>query len=193
MQRFLPEPTSVPISPLSESIKQRLIELEISGGKKSVNWIAVLSQNFNLSLFLLPQWEMTMISWVWANSRKPSPPTLRSPYLTSCSNLKKATLSRINPSISTAKRRLPRRFTSSATVSGSIRKTTLWKRGWMKTQVSTVTYTHTTHTHRSNQKCTWSAIESGRIRSCCEKRRKGHWMKTALQTGYSVQELSNFV
>ena len=84
-----------------------------------------------------------MTSSVWASSRRPSPRTLPSPYLTSCSNPRKATSSRTNPSISTARRRPPRRFTSSATASGCIRKTTPWRSEWTKTQVSEVWQTHT--------------------------------------------------
>lgn len=92
---------------------------------------------FLSSFLLLPQWEMKTTSWVLASSRKPSPPILRSHYLTSCLNPRKATLWRTSLWISTAKPRPPRRFTSSVTASGSTRRTTLWRRGWTKTQVRT--------------------------------------------------------
>lgn len=114
----------------SEAIKQRAIELE------TVKNIPCRGCQFNLFLFFLPQWEMMTTSWAWASSRRPSPQTRQSPYLTSCMNLRKGTSSRTSRPISTAKQRLPRRFTSSAIVSGFIRRTTPWRRRWMKTQVS---------------------------------------------------------
>lgn len=131
MQHILPEPTLYPGSRQSEAIKQRGIELETV---KNIPCSGC--QEFNLFFFLLPQWEMMTTSWAWASSRRPSPQTRRSPYLTSCMNLRKGTLSRTSQPISTAKQRLPHRFTSSATASGSIRRTTLWRRRWTKTQVS---------------------------------------------------------
>lgn len=127
---FLPLPILSRLHLKLHQYKKRPIELEIYKKHSSD------CHNSNLSLLLFPQWEMMMISWVWASSQKPSPPTLRSPYLTSCLNRRKATSSKINPSISTAKQHPPRRFTSNATANGSIRRTTPSRSEWTKTQVS---------------------------------------------------------
>lgn len=157
---------------LSQSVSVKAARLnKDSPPEKNLNWEPLMSSICTFSLFSCPlQWETTTTSWVSANCQKPSRPTRRSHYRTSCSNPRRATSSRINLSISTAKRRRPRRSTLSATASGSIRKTTRWRRGWTKTRVSEVERAKHAHIHTH-------------MNACTDVRQTGYWLEAQQKGG----------
>ena len=77
-----------------------------------------------------------MTSWGWANYQRPSPQTRQNPCPTSSWSQRRHTSLRTSRWTSTARPPLPHRSTSSATASGSTRRTTLWRSGWTRHQVS---------------------------------------------------------